>query len=233
MIRTWQVVIVEDDFRVAEINRRFVEQVSGFNVSAELRTAAETLHYLQQVEQLPDLILLDVYIPDSPGLELFWRLRKDFPSIAIILVTAAKETVTVEAALQGGVFDFLIKPVDFDRFNETFTRYRKQKVLLASKKEVNQEEVDRLQFGSELRADKSITADGLPKGIDRLTLERIEVILEHSPAEGINAIDTSEAAGVSRSTARRYLEYLVSAGKVKAQLQYGEVGRPERTYIKI
>lgn len=233
MIRTWQVVIVEDDFRVAEINRRFVEQVSGFNVLAELRTAAETLHYLQQVEQLPDLILLDVYIPDSPGLELFWRLRKDFPSIAIILVTAAKETVTVEAALQGGVFDFLIKPVDFDRFNETFTRYRKQKVLLASKKEVNQEEVDRLQFGSELRADKSITDDGLPKGIDRLTLERIEVILEHSPAEGINAIDTGEAAGVSRSTARRYLEYLASAGKVKAQLQYGEVGRPERTYIKI
>ena len=233
MIRTWQVVIVEDDFRVAEINRRFVEQVSGFNVLTELRTAEETLHYLQQAEQLPDLILLDVYIPDSPGLELFWHLRKDFPSIAIILVTAAKETVTVEAALQGGVFDFLIKPVDFDRFNETFTRYRKQKVLLASKKEVNQEELDRLLFGSELSSDQSVTADGLPKGIDRLTLERIEEILKHSPAEGINAIDTGEAAGVSRSTARRYLEYLVSAGKVKAQLQYGEVGRPERTYIKI
>ncbi|MBY0221501.1 response regulator [Sporosarcina aquimarina] len=233
MIKTWQVVIVEDDFRVAEINRRFVEQVSGFNVLAELRTAAETLHYLQQAEQLPDLILLDVYIPDSPGLELFWRLRKDFPSIAIILVTAAKETVTVEAALQGGVFDFLIKPVDFDRFNKTFTRYRKQKVLLASKKEVNQEELDRLLFGSGLRADKSITADGLPKGIDRLTLERIEEISEHSSAEGINAFDAGEAAGVSRSTARRYLEYLVSVGKVKAQLQYGDVGRPERTYVKI
>lgn len=233
MVHTLGVLIIEDDFRVAEINRQLIEQITGFNVLAELKTAADTLAFLQQTEQLPDLILLDVYIPDSPGLELFWRLRNEFPTIDIVFVTAAKETVTVEEALHGGVVDYLIKPVDFDRFKKTFTRYRAQKVLLSSKKEVNQEDLDRLLFGLDFNPSSSISADGLPKGIDQLTLERIEEVLTGSLANGMNAIDVGQAAGVSRSTARRYLEYLVSAEKAKAQLHYGDVGRPERTYLKI
>ncbi|WP_153730526.1 response regulator [Sporosarcina obsidiansis] len=233
MERTLQVLIVEDDFRVAEINRRLVESITGFQVIKVVNSSVDTLYFLQHTKQLPDLILLDVYIPDSPGLDLFWQIRKEYATIDIVLLTAAKESDTVKSALQGGVFDFLIKPIDFDRFNKTITRYRAQKILLSSKKEINQEDVDRLLFGGESRAGTSISADGLPKGIDRLTLERIEEILNHSSTEGMTAMDTGEAAGVSRSTARRYLEYLVSVEKARAMLHYGDVGRPERTYVKM
>lgn len=233
MIRTLQVIIVEDDFRVAKINRQLIEQIAGYEVVSETRTASETMAFLRQAEELPDLMLLDVYIPDSPGLDLFWQLRKEFPLLDIMLLTAAKEAKTIEEALHGGVLDYLIKPVEPERFAETFKRYRSRKILLSSKNELSQEDLDRVLFGTEMRKSSPLSADGLPKGIDRLTLERIENVLMQSPAEGITAVHAGEAAGVSRSTARRYLEYLVLAGIVKAQLHYGDVGRPERTYIKI
>ncbi|ARJ39702.1 transcriptional regulator [Sporosarcina ureae] len=231
MISTIQVIIVEDDFRVAEINRQLIEQITGYKVVTETRTASETIAFLRQAEALPNLILLDVYIPDSPGLDLFWHLRREFPTIDIMLLTAAKETKIVEEALHGGVLDYLIKPVEPVRFAETFRRYRSRKVLLSSKNELSQEDLDRVLFGTEMRQDP--TSNVLPKGIDRLTLERIENVLLQSPAEGITAVQVGEAAGVSRSTARRYLEYLVSVEIVGAQLHYGDVGRPERTYRKL
>lgn len=227
MVRTIHVLIVEDDFRVAEINRRQIEQLSGYRVAAETKTAADTLLFLQQADPLPDVIVLDVYIPDSPGLGLFWSLRKDFPLIDIILLTAAKETETAKQALHAGVFDYLLKPVDPERFVQTLKRYRARKVLLSSKQELSQKDLDRL-FGIEIQAEAA--QENLPKGIDQLTLERIEMILNGS--EGITAAEAGRAAGVSRSTARRYLEYLAADGKVQAQLLYGDVGRPERTYKK-
>lgn len=233
MISTIRVVIVEDDFRVAKINRQLIEQITGYEVVSEQRTASETIAFLRQSEVLPDLILLDVYIPDSPGLDLFWRLRREFPTIDIMLLTAAKETNTVQEALHGGVLDYLIKPVETERFAESFRRYRSSKVLLSSKSELSQEDLDRILFGIEMQQAPSLSTDGLPKGIDRLTLERIENVLLQCSTEGITAAHAGEAAGVSRSTARRYLEYLVFAEKVKAQLHYGDVGRPERTYIKL
>ena len=231
MISTIQVLIVEDDFRVAKINRQLVEQITGYEVVTETRTAAETIDFLQQAKTLPDLVLLDVYIPDSPGLNLFWHLRREFPAIDIMLLTAAKETNIIEEALHGGVLDYLIKPVEPVRFAEAFRRYRSRKILLSSKSELSQEDLDRVLFGSEMQRDS--TSDALPKGIDRLTLEVIEKVLLQSPAEGITAVQVGKAAGVSRSTARRYLEYLVLIEVVGAQLHYGDVGRPERTYKKI
>ncbi|PID01445.1 response regulator [Sporosarcina sp. P2] len=231
MISTIRVLIVEDDFRVAKINRQLVEQITGYEVVTETRTASETIDFLQQAKTLPDLVLLDVYIPDSPGLDLFWHLRREFSAIDIMLLTAAKETKIIEEALHGGVLDYLIKPVEPVRFAEAFRRYRSRKVLLSSKSELSQEDLDRVLFGTEMRQDSA--SDALPKGIDRLTLEVIENVLLQSPAEGITAVQVGKAAGVSRSTARRYLEYLVLIEVVGAQLHYGDVGRPERTYRKI
>ena len=215
------------------MNRQLIEQITGYEVVSETRTASETIAFLQQAEAFPDLILLDVYIPDSPGLDLFWQLRRDYPIIDIILLTAAKEIDIVEQALHGGVLDYLIKPVEHSRFVDTFTRYRSRKIVLSSKSELSQDDFDRILFSTEVRHNPSLLADGLPKGIDQLTLERIENVVNQSTVEGITAVHAGEAAGVSRSTARRYLEYLVLVEQVKAQLHYGDVGRPERTYIKL
>ncbi|MFS0690591.1 response regulator [Sporosarcina sp. 179-K 8C2 HS] len=231
MLESIQVLIVEDDFRIADINRQFINRVEGFIVAYVAKTGEEALTYLRGAENLPQLILLDVYIPDVQGLELFWTLRTEFTEVDVIMMTAAKEVETIAETLRGGIFDYIVKPVDFDRFERTFVGYRKQKHLLTTKTELMQEEID-LLTGLQITAPPLQDNDEmLPKGIDQLTLEKIKMILHESDESGITALDAGSKVGVSRSTARRYLEYLVSIKEADAQLKYGDIGRPERKYI--
>ncbi|WP_060203778.1 response regulator [Sporosarcina koreensis] len=231
MLEPIQVLIVEDDFRIADINRQFVNRVEGFVVAETLKTGEDALTYLQSASILPQLILLDVYIPDVQGLNLFWTLRSEFTEIDVIMMTAAKEVETIAETLRGGIFDYIVKPVDFDRFERTLLSFRNKKQLLTTRTELKQEEID-LLTGLQLSAPTKETDDErLPKGIDHLTLEKIKVILHESDESGIAALDAGKKVGVSRSTARRYLEYLVSINEADAQLKYGDIGRPERKYV--
>lgn len=232
MNRKLHVLIIEDDFRVAEINRQLVEQIDGYQVDGIAKTGNEAIAFLQSTDPLPDLILLDVFIPDRSGLDLFWEIRKDFYRIDIIMLSAAKEAATIEETLRGGIFDYILKPVDFERFEQTLNRFRNQKTLLETRTELEQTDIDRLIGIQPPTTPSAAKLEGaLPKGIDQLTLTGVMEFLQSSAPAGVNAMETSKAVGVSRSTARRYLEYLVSAGKAKAQLNYGEIGRPERRYI--
>lgn len=231
MHETIQVVIIEDDFRIADINHQFVNRVEGFVVAFVAKTGAEALAYLRSTDRLPQLILLDVYIPDVQGLELFWALRTEFKEIDVIMMTAANEVETIAETLRGGIFDYIIKPVDFDRFEQTFLSFRKQKYLLTTKTELMQEDID-LLTGLQTTSTQSFENDDrLPKGIDQLTLEKIKMILHENNELGITALNAGSKVGVSRSTARRYLEYLVSIKEADAQLKYGDIGRPERKYV--
>lgn len=225
-----RVLIVEDDFRVAQINEAYVSKAEGFEVIGATKTKEETLAFLQQVEEFPNLLLLDVYLPDDVQLSLFWTLRKEYPMIDIIMLTAANEVSTIQQLLQGGVFDYLVKPVDFPRFEAALQQYKKRYFTFQNEQQLTQQQLDQLTRKiSSSRVDKEV-ASHYPKGIDKLTLEKMQYALKNYP-EGVTATEIAQAIGVSRSTARRYLEYLVSAQAVTAQLLYGEVGRPERRYI--
>ncbi|KAB2336109.1 response regulator [Cytobacillus depressus] len=227
-----QVLVVEDDFRIAEINRQVVNQIDGFTVLYAVKTGEDALTYLRNNKTLPHLILLDVYIPDTEGLNLFWQLRNEFNEIDVIMVTAAKEVVTIAETLRGGIFDYIVKPVDFARFEQTLKRYRKQRTLLTSREELEQDEIDQLIGLPTLPPlMEEVAVEMNPKGIDKLTLEKIKNVMQLCGESGITALDIGSRVGVSRSTARRYLEYLVSIKEAIAQLKYGEVGRPERRYF--
>ena len=222
----YQVLIIEDDFRVADINRQFIEQTDGFSVAAICHNAADSLTFLESQSSLPDLVLLDAYIPDVNGLELLWEIRRRFRGVDIVMVTAAKEVETIQEALRGGVFDYLIKPIESTRMTQMLERFRSEKLFLAQHDELEQRQLDKTL----IRKQNSDTlSDKLPKGIDALTLNRIRDGLARTERSQ-TASSLAEFTGVSRSTARRYLEYLVSSEEVLAELDYGEVGRPERRY---
>lgn len=223
---TYQVLIIEDDFRVADINRQFIEQTDGFSVVAICHTAADSLAVLDSLKELPDLVLLDAYIPDVNGLELLWELRRRFRAMDIVMVTAAREVETIQEALRGGVFDYLIKPIESSRMAQMLQRFVHERALLGQYSELEQSQLDK----SLIRSQQVDTfQERLPKGIDPLTLEKLRqglVVLKKPQT----ATSLGQFTGVSRSTARRYLEFMVSSGHVVAELDYGEVGRPERRY---
>ena len=221
-------VIAEDDFRVAAIHEKFLGNFKGIEVVGKALNGKETLELLDQHN--PDLLLLDVYMPDQLGTELLPLIRKQFPCIDIIMITAATDKEILLYALNYGVEQFLIKPVKMELFHQTIEEYLQKSKLIESKQEVDQDFVNRLfkKSTSPNEAKESI----LPKGIDEITLVKVSKVLE-SCESGLSAEQVSEQIGASRTTARRYLEYLITVKECKAEVVYGVVGRPERRYYKL
>lgn len=232
MNNTYHVLVVEDDFRIADINRQFVEKVEGFIVQHTVKTGEDALIYLQQANNRPHIVLLDIYIPDVDGLELFWKIRSNYHDIDIIIVSAATQSETVRETLRGGAFDYIVKPADVNRFKMTLTTYKQQQDFIESMEYMDQDNID-IITGTNNKEPVSASAKQthLPKGIDSITLNNVTDLLESSHREGITAVELCAQIGTSRSTSRRYLEYLVAKKIVKTKLKYGNVGRPERVYI--
>lgn len=224
-----EVLIVEDDLRIAEINRRFIEKVDGFQV---VGIATDELQAKEQLDILqPHLVLLDVYLPSASGLDLLQFIRQHYRDIDVIMITAAKEVDTIREAVRGGAFDYIMKPLIFDRLQETLLRYldfHRELNRLNESGTISQSDVDRLLSGSAKKETRNENTY-LPKGIDKLTLVKIVQAISNA-TEGLTADQIAKMIGVSRSTGRRYLEHLVSLGDVYADLSYGVVGRPERVY---
>jgi two-component system CitB family response regulator len=215
-------LVVDDDFMSASIHRSYVERVPGFEAVGEAHTGAEALELVARLQ--PDLVLLDIYLPDLSGLEVLRRLRQEQAAVDVIAVTAAKDVKTLRAAMQGGVVHYIVKPFLFDTFRERLERYAALKQRLERLHEASQTEVDRLF--SLLRAQGT---SGLPKGISAPTLGVVVEAVREAGDE-VTAVTVSERAGVSRGTARRYLDYLASLGSVELTLRYGTTGRPEHLY---
>lgn len=219
MIRT---LVVDDDYMSASIHRSYVERVPGFEAVGEAHTGAEALDAVRRVR--PDLVLLDIYLPDMSGLEVIRRLRLEGEPVDVIAVTAAKDVETLRAAIHGGVLHYLVKPFQFETFSDRLQRCAAARQRLERLREASQGDVD--QLFSLLRA---AGTSRLPKGISAPTLALVVDAVRPADAE-LTAADVAAHAGISRGTARRYLEYLQSLGSVELRLRYGATGRPEHLY---
>ncbi|MGM0922584.1 MAG: response regulator [Bacillota bacterium] len=223
-----KVAIAEDDFRIADIHEKFLETFNEIVVVGKSLNGEQTLQLLKMKE--PDLLLLDVYLPDMLGSELLPLIREMFPKVSIIMITAATDKVFLEKALSYGVENYLIKPVSRERFDDIIQKFIKKHSLLSSDQQVNQNYID-LLF-SKGKNENSGKGTGLPKGIDEITLGKVNAVLQ-AKREGLSAEEVAKEIGASRITARRYLEYLSSVNQLKAEVVYGIVGRPERKYYPI
>ncbi len=221
------VLVVDDDFRVAEINSAYVGKVPGFRVAARAHTAAQALATL---ERSPiDLVLLDHYLPDESGLTLVRRMRQLGHHADVIMVTAARDVATVQAALRLGALQYLVKPFGFAGLRAKLDGYAALRRTLdgvGGSGEAGQEQVDRI-FGA-LRTAPAAPAT-LPKGHSAPTAQLIRRVLREAEAP-LSAHEVAERAGLSRSTAQRYLKHLEQAGRLRLTLKYGDTGRPEHLY---
>ncbi|MGY3895712.1 response regulator [Aeromonas enterica] len=216
-----KILIVEDDPAIAEIHCRFVQRLAGFEV---LGVALTLFDAREQIDILkPDLVLLDVWLPDGEGFSLLRELRQSGAHLDVILLTAAREATALQEAMRLGVVDFILKPVVFERLRDTLDKYCQNRAALAALADIDQQAVDAL-LGTPLQ---QVAAGGLPKGIDALTLQRVLAALT---GVGASAEEIGNRVGVSRTTARRYLEFLVGQQLASPELEYGTVGRPERRY---
>ncbi len=217
-----EVLIVDDDFMVARIHSGFVERTPGFAVTGVAKTGAEALALAARLQ--PDLVLLDVYLPDVSGLDLLGDLREAAPEVDVLVISAAREAETVRRALRGGIVHYLVKPFAYDDLRVRLEHYQLAYAAMGGE-HADQADIDRVF---------NIRPSGkpLPKGFSAETLKLVEQTLRDNDATpgDLSAAETASLLGISRVSARRYLEHLAGTGKAEVALRYGEVGRPERRY---
>ena len=215
------VLIVEDDPMVLEINKNFLSKVKGFEYIGEASTGKDA--YEKTIQLKPDLILLDMFLPDMSGMDLFLRLRKERIPSDIIMITAARDTATVQEAVRLGAFDYLIKPFRFERFERAlhdYLRLIKQQPVSGI---YDQQKIDNI-FG--YKEDEAT----LPKGLNDITMKQIlEGLVEMSAP--VTSEQLAIKVGMARVTVRKYLDFLANTGKVTIDLKYGTVGRPTKYYL--
>ena len=225
-----RVVIAEDDPQIAEIQQRFLSRIDGFELVGVAHSITEAFDLVEVLK--PDLLLLDVYFPDGTGLDLLRDLRAKYITTDVILITAAKDVETLREAMHGGVFYFLIKPLIFERLQEALQRYQEHLQKLRDLDQLAQTDIDKLFNSNPQTGMATQKPERLPKGVDQLTLNKVrQAFIEH-PTRHFSAEEMGDIIGASRTTARRYLEYLTGTEEAKAEVSYGTVGRPERRYSK-
>ena len=217
-----KVLIVDDDFMVAKVHAGFVRQTPGFAVVGVAHTGAQALVEAERLQ--PDLVLLDIHLPDISGLDLLQQLREAVPELDVLVISAAREVDTVRRALRGAIVHYLMKPFSNEDLRERLEHYQQAyRPLASSKSTAEQADVNRV-FGV------SRTERPLPKGCSVETLRLVEQLLRDTGTD-LSASEAADRLGTSRVSARRYLEYLSDDGRVEVQLRYGGVGRPERRYV--
>lgn len=220
---TISVLVVDDDYRVADIHASFVERVPGYVVCGKAHSAQEAIGLAQRLR--PELVLMDVYLPDGDGLQVVRALLDEPDPPAIIVISAAREIDAVRQAMQLGALHYLMKPFRFAALAERLTAYQRlRRQMKLVDREPAQDDVDAL-FGM-LRVPALTRPD---KGHSAPTLELVRnAVLARE--NDVSAAEVADAVGISRATAQRYLTYLERHGVLRLQLRYGSTGRPEHRY---
>lgn len=219
-----KVLVVDDDFMVAKLHSRYVSAVDGFSVVGVAHSGADALRLADRLR--PDLVLLDVFLPDMDGISVLRELRGTGLAVDALFITAARDAGMIRSALRAGALHYLIKPFNQAALQEQLRHVASLRTRLDALDEVRQEDVDQI-FGTRPPGSRE-----LPKGLAAHTAELVEGILRAHP-EGLSATECAEAGSLSRVSARRYLEYFAETGRAEITLRYGGTGRPERRYRRL
>jgi len=234
-VEAFRVLVVEDDPMVAEVNRAYVEESGPFVVAGTARTGEEGVAMAEALA--PDLVLLDIYLPDMDGLEALREIRRRALPCDVLAVTAARDVRTVQDVLRNGAVDYIIKPFKFERLRATLQAYAQMRARLQEADTLSQVELDRLWPGLGGGAGAGIgppeadrAARTLPKGLTEWTLRQVLLYLINE-GRPLSAAEVGDGIGLARVTVRRYLDYLVQQGRLRVELQYAPVGRPVYRYV--
>lgn len=208
------VLVVDDDFRVANMHAGIVNALPGFTVTATANNLADA-----RKAAAADLALVDVYLPDGSGIDFIRELRGDS-----MVLTAATEAATVRSAMAAGALSYLVKPFPAAELAARLAGYARYRRILSSP-DLGANDVDAALEALRPRAAAQRTS--------ATTSPTKQLVLQALRTSGrpMSSVEVSAAIGVSRATAQRYLATLATTGEVKTRLRYGSTGRPEQEFV--
>lgn len=212
--REFTVLVVDDDFRVANMHAGIVEALPGFTVSETANTLAAA-----RCAEPVDIALVDVYLPDGSGIDLVRELRCES-----IVLSAATEPETIRSAVAAGAIGYLVKPFAPTELAARLAGYARYRRILAGG-DLGQADVDAAFDALRPRVAAAQAPAVTPSPTKDLVLRALA-----DSGVAMSAAEVAASIGVSRATAQRYLAGLASSGEVKVGLRYGTTGRPEQEF---
>ncbi len=223
MVKT---IIIEDDPMVAAINKKYLLSNDTIEVEKTFSNGADALQYLRS--HPIDLVLLDVYMPQLSGIEVLRAIREESILVDVIMITAANDSKSIDIALKLGIIDYLIKPFEYERFQQAIQKYFAKINLVSLKTDsvVSQSELDQI-----LNRSSVLQHVDLEKGMQQRTLDLIQNFMEKHRGIAFSNDQIAQQIGLSRVTVHRYLNYLESQKLVKSSINYETKGRPGIKYM--
>ncbi|KAA5938018.1 response regulator [Pantoea sp. Bo_2] len=218
------VLIVEDENELAQLHAEHISKHPHLRLAGIATSLADA--QAQLVSKQPQLVLLDNYLPDGKGITLISDPMIIRANCSIIFITAASDMDTCSQAIRGGAFDYILKPVSWKRLSQSLERFVQFAEQQRVWKIVDQQNVDSLY---QLQA-KNYRLDSGSKGIEENTLARVQTLFSESGERCFSVDDVVAESGLSKTTARRYLEHAVGSGFLSVEIQYGKIGHPKRLY---
>src|SRR5262245_9072600 len=110
-------LVIDDDQAVLQVFQRLLGETATV-VTATL--GAEGVEQAAACD--PDVVFLDVMLPDESGLEVFQQIHQRNPRIPILVISASADSDTAIEAMKLGAFDYLLKPLDFGHVREMVSK---------------------------------------------------------------------------------------------------------------
>lgn len=219
-----KVLIVEDDPMVAFINKQYLNKIGGIEAVGPVCTEEDIIK--EMLDNKIDLILLDVFLPEKSGLEILKSLRSKKYIVDVIIISAANSPEELRKAFALGIVDYLIKPFQFDRFEEAVNKFKFKNNVLSKEHGLSQEDVDKLYVANKM-------SELPPKGLTRITLQNILNVFTNDEGRVWTLREIASEVSLSNVTVKKYMDYLEQIEKVNVEITYGNVGRPEYKYTLI
>ena len=228
-----RVLVVEDEPIASAAHAAYVGRLDGFTLAGTAPDGQSALRMLTEFAAAGspvELVLLDMNLPDLHGLDIARRMRSAGHFADIIAITAVRELTIVRNAVSIGVVQYLIKPFTFATFADKLDSYRQFREQLAAPGAGSSKTgclPERRRPG--VREPQGAVRAAPSQRPGPSTLEAVRDFIRQQPG-AVSATEVMTALGMSRVTARRYLEYLADAGTVSRTARYGAPGRPENEY---
>lgn len=203
-------ILIVDDHEVVRTGlRTLLEKQESFEIVGEAATAAEGIAMALSLK--PDVVLMDVRLPDESGIEACRRIRSKKPGIHVLMLTSYSDDEAIFSALMAGASGYLLKQIDAQQLRQAITAAACGETILDST--VSRSVVERV---------KSIASGDSARGID--SLSKKEAMILALIAEGLTNQEIADSICLSEKTVRNYVSSLLSkldlAHRTQAALYY-------------
>jgi len=175
-----KILIIDDDTSQLELLKIFLSR-KGYIVHCA-SNATEGLVTINHLK--PDLIILDIRLPDIDGMEVLQRLKRNDKKVNIIMITAYHDMETTIKAMKFGAYDYITKPIDVNELQQTVVRAFA--FARASKLDMQAQGDFQLQRGLLIGASKSMQE--ISKMIGVLCQNNVTVLIEGETGTGKEVI---------------------------------------------